>query len=229
MAGKAFDIWLIPEFHGVSSDHTVSEWLEQVELVCEMCGVDNVEHVLPLRLRGRALSVYQRLTCDQREDLQQIKQALLVAFAPDPFVAFDTFVSRRLRHGETVDEYLGDLQDLACLIEENTPDWWLSYAFVSGLPGPVRRQLRGSSRMEHMTLEQILARARALMMEEVEVEVDEHVAGDAEFFLVCLWVVLQPSINRTQSRCRQQGYVASRCLENETRGERSALLFPHIN
>ena len=118
MAGKAFDIQLIPEFHGVSSDHTVSEWLEQVELVCEMCGVDNVECVLPLRLRGGA--IYRRLTHDQREDLQQVKQALLVAFAPDPFVAFDTFVSHRLRPGETVDEYLGDLQDLVRLIEENT-------------------------------------------------------------------------------------------------------------
>ena len=50
MAGKAFDIRLIPEFQGVSSDHTVSKWLEQVELVCEMCGVDNIERVLPLRL-----------------------------------------------------------------------------------------------------------------------------------------------------------------------------------
>ena len=144
MAGKAFDIWLIAEFHGVSSNHTVSEWLEQVELVCEICGFDNVEHVLPLRLRGRALSVYRQLTHDQKEDLQPVKQALLVSFALDPFVAFDTFVLRRLHHGETVDEYLGDLQDLACLIEENTPDWWLSCTFVSGLPGPVRRQMRGS-------------------------------------------------------------------------------------
>ena len=48
---------------------------------------------------------------------------------------------------------------------------------MSGLPGPVRRQLRGSSRMEHMTLEQILARARALMTEEAEV--DEPVAAAA--------------------------------------------------
>ena len=112
----------------------------------------NVERVLPLRLRGRALSVYRRLTCDQREDLQQVKQALLVAFAPDPFVAFDTFVSRRLHSGETVDEYLGDLLDLARLIEENTSDRWLSCAFVSGLPGPVRRQLCGSSRMVHECL-----------------------------------------------------------------------------
>ena len=137
MAGKVFDIQLIPKFHGVSSDHTVSEWLEQVELVCEMCGVDNVEHVLPLRLRGRVLSVYQRLTCDQRKDLQKVKQALLMAFAPDPFVAFDTFVSRHLQPEETVDEYLGDLQDLARLIE-NTSDQWLSCAFVSGLPSLVR-------------------------------------------------------------------------------------------
>ena len=119
MANKAFDIWLIPEFHGVSSDHTVSEW---VELVCEMCGVDNVVRFLPLRLRGKALSVYQQLTHDQRKDLQQVKQALLVAFALDPFVAFDTFVLRRLHPGGTVDKYLGDLQDLAHLIEENTSD-----------------------------------------------------------------------------------------------------------
>ena len=87
-----------------------------------MCGVDNVERVQPLRLRGGTLSVYRRLIRDQREDLQQVTQALPVAFAPDTFVAFDTFVSRYLRPGETVDEYLGDLLDLARLIEENTPD-----------------------------------------------------------------------------------------------------------
>ena len=59
----------------------------------EMCGVDNIDRILPLRLRGGALSVYQRLTRDQREDLQQVKQAIFMACAPDPFVAFDTFVS----------------------------------------------------------------------------------------------------------------------------------------
>ena len=264
MAGKAFDIRLIPEFHGVSADHTVSEWLEQVELVCKMCGVDNVECVLPFRLRGGVLSVYQRLTRDQRKDLLQVKQAVLVTFAPDPFVAFDIFVLRRLRPGETMDKYLDDLQDLARLIEENTSDRWLSCAFVSGLPGPVRRQLRGSSRMEHMTLEQILARARALMTEEAEV--DESVAAAARRRRVLPRVPVAPpstpdkqnavavqyykcgGVNhfardcrqpRGKSRralpeircyqCQQQGYVGSRCTENEARGERPALLSPHIN
>ena len=76
-----------------------------------------------------------------------------------------------------LDEYLGDLQDLTRLIKEKTSDRWLSCAFMSGLPDPVRQQLHGSSRMEHMTQEQILARARALMIEEAEVH--EPVAAAA--------------------------------------------------
>ena len=88
-----------------------------------------------------------------------------------------TDLSRAVCTPGKLDEYLGDLQELARLIEENTSDQWLSYAFMSGLPGPVRQQLHGSSRMEHMTLEQILARAPALMTEEVEV--DEPVAAVA--------------------------------------------------
>ena len=200
MAGKAFDIWLIPEFHGVSSDHTVSEWLEQVELVCEMCVVDNVEHALALRLRGRALSIYRQLTRDQREDLQQVKQALHVAFALDPF---DVFVSRCLRPRETVDKYLGDR---AHLIEENTSDRWLSCAFVSGLLGPVRWQLRWSSRMEHMTLEQILTRAQALMTGEAEV--DEPVATAARRRWVLPHVPVAPP-----STPNKQNAVAVQCYK----------------
>ena len=182
MAGKAFDIRL-----------TVSEWLELVELVCEMCGVDNVERVLPVRLRGRALSVNRRLTCDQ-----QVKEALLEAFGPDLFVAFDTFVLHHLCPGE----YLGDLQDLACLIKENTSDWWLSCAFVSGLPGPVRWQLRESSRLGHITLERILARAWALMMEEVEVNEPVATAAGRCWDLPHVSLAhLQPLTNRMQVQC----------------------------
>ena len=46
MAGKVFDIQLIPEFYGILSDHTVSEWMDQVELVYKMCGVDNIERII---------------------------------------------------------------------------------------------------------------------------------------------------------------------------------------
>ena len=73
---------------------------------------------------------------------------------------------------------------------------------MSGPPGPVRRQLRGSSRMEHMTLEQILARTRALMTEEVEV--DKPVAAAAGRRRVLPRVPVGPPstpTNRTQSQC----------------------------
>ena len=101
-----------------------------------------------------------------------------------------------------MDEYLGDLQDLAHLIEENTSDRWLSCTFVSRLPSPVRRQLHGSSRMEHMTQEQILARARALMTEEAEV--DEPVAVAARRRRVLPRVPVAPPstpTSRMQSQC----------------------------
>ena len=72
-------------------------------------GVDNVECIISLRLRGWALSVYRRLTCDPREDLEQVKWALLIAFTLVPFVAFDKFISHHLCPEETRDKYLGDL------------------------------------------------------------------------------------------------------------------------
>ena len=64
-----------------------------------------------------------------------------------------------------------------------------------------------------------------------EVEVDEPVAAAAERCRVLPCVPQGPpsTPDKTQLQCRQQGHVASRCLENETKGERSALLFPHIN
>ena len=171
------------------------------------------------------------------EDLQQVKQALLVAFAQDPFVAFDTFVSRRLRPRETVDEYLVDLQDLTRLIDENTSDRWLSCAFVSGLPGPVRRQLRVSSRMENMTLEQaevdepvaaVAGRRRVLPRVPVvppstpdkqnAVTVQCYKCGGPNYFARdCR----QPGGKSRRAlpeircyQCQQQGHVTSRCPEN---------------
>ena len=45
-----FDVWLILEFSGAVTDMPIVEWVENVELVCELCTMKNVGRVLPLRL-----------------------------------------------------------------------------------------------------------------------------------------------------------------------------------
>ena len=45
-----FDVRLIPEFSSAATDMPIVEWVENLELVCELCTMKNVECVLPLRL-----------------------------------------------------------------------------------------------------------------------------------------------------------------------------------
>ena len=56
MEGKMFDVRLIPEFSGAATNMLIVEWVENVELVCELCAMKNVKRVLLLRLRGGALA-----------------------------------------------------------------------------------------------------------------------------------------------------------------------------
>ena len=65
----------------------------------------NVERVLPLRLRGGPLAIYRQLSVKQKADAEQIKQALIMAYATDAFNAYDQFVTRQLHPDETVVEF----------------------------------------------------------------------------------------------------------------------------
>ena len=73
MEGKIFNVRLILEFSGAATDMPIVEWVENVELVCELCAMKNVERVLPLRLRGGALAIYRQLSAEQNADTEQIK------------------------------------------------------------------------------------------------------------------------------------------------------------
>ena len=87
----------------------IVEWIKNVELVCELCAMDKVKHVLPLRLPGGALAMYRRLSKEQRAGTEQIKEALIIAYATDKFNIFNQFVTQYHHPGETVDEFLADL------------------------------------------------------------------------------------------------------------------------
>ena len=93
MEGKMFDVRLIPEFSGAVTDVPIVEWVKNVELVCELCTMNNVKHVLPLRLRGGALPIYRQLSAGQKADAEQIKQALITMYATDAVNAYDQFVT----------------------------------------------------------------------------------------------------------------------------------------
>ena len=109
MEGHIFDARLILEFSGAVTDMPIVEWVENVELLCELCSMKNVECVLPLRLRGGALAIYRQLSAEQKADAEQIKQALITAYAADAFNAYDQFVTRQLHPGEMVDEFFAEL------------------------------------------------------------------------------------------------------------------------
>ncbi|KAK4307617.1 hypothetical protein Pmani_020637 [Petrolisthes manimaculis] len=163
------DLRLISEFDGTSQE--VVEWLGKLELVCKLRGITELHTVVPLRLTGGAFAVYQQLSSPDKEKYAKIKAALISAFAADKFVAYEQFVNRRLREGESVDVYLADLRRLAELFGGMT-DLGLSCAFVAGLPESARRILRAGSRLENMDISQLLNRTQAVL-------VDEHLGDGA--------------------------------------------------
>ena len=126
----------------------------------------NVERVLPLRLRRGALAIYRQLSAEQKADAEQIKQALITAYATDAFNAYDQFVTQQLCPDETVDEFSAELQRMAQLVGGLLPERWLMCAFVSGLLQHVKHLLHASSRIEMMSTEQLLTRVRAVMTDE---------------------------------------------------------------
>ena len=175
MASRQFDVRLIPDFSGAATDMPILKWLEDPELTCELCEISKIEWVLPLRLKGAARETYRQLSKEQRGDVEEIKRALIKAYGTDSFEAFEQFTTRRLRPEETADEFLTDLQQLARLVGETPPECWINSAFVNGLPSDVKGLLRSSTRLEILTLREVLERAPAVLVDTR----DEHLAAVA--------------------------------------------------
>ena len=236
MDAATLDLRIIPEFDG---SQPVLEWLEKVELTCRLRSVTELENVIPLRLTGGAFNVYQQLSAEEKRDPCRIKDALLTAFAADKFTAYDQFISRRLRIGESVDVYLSELKRLALLFG-GIPETGLICAFVAGLPDSVRQTLRAGTRIESLTLTEVLGRARALLADDCgtaavaaqarrtprAVTSDQRQRGnrgplkcyrcgeEGHIARVCRLVVC--------FRCQQTGHTMAQCPENRHGGETSA-------
>ena len=135
----------------------------RLDLTCELCKINKVEQVLQLWLKGSAWESYQQLSKEQWNDIEEIKHAFIKAYETDSFVGFDQFTIWCLCPEETVDEFLTDLQWLV--------ECWIKSTFISY----VRGLLRLSTRIETLTLRELLERAHAVLVDTKE----EHLAAAA--------------------------------------------------
>ena len=80
--------------------------VENSEDSCKLRGVTDVASVIPLRLNGGAFAVYLQLDEDFRKSKEEVKEALLAVFAVNPNEAYELFIAKRLRAGESPDIYI---------------------------------------------------------------------------------------------------------------------------
>ena len=95
--------------------------------------------------------MYRQLPEEDKKDPHKIKSALKRAFALDKFTAYERFMERRLRGGESVDVYVTELQQLAVLVKGMSEEG-LSCAFVVGLPIAVKQVLKAGARVDSLSL-----------------------------------------------------------------------------
>ena len=201
-----FDLKLIPEFDG---SNCIVDWIERVELTCSLCDVENIQLVIPLRLGGGALNVYQQLSDAEKKNYTLIKNALYKAFAMDPCTAYEKFTTRKLMVGETVDVFFAGLKKLAVLFG-GLPEKTYVYAFVAGLPTRVKQLLRASTSIEATPIEQLLERARAIIRDEEELGEPIVMATQSSQGGTSK---PNPVTNVKCFRCGRYGHFAAKCTD----------------
>lgn len=140
-----------------------AEWIKKFELVMKRQSLTELETVLPLFLSGDAFAVFDAMDSADKASYGQIKSALTTAFSLETFSAYEAFVGRRFRQGETVDVYLADLRRLARLVHSAPSEEWIKAAFVFGLPEQVKIQLKAATSAKTTALSELVERARMIL------------------------------------------------------------------
>ena len=140
-----------------------SEWIKKFELVMDRQGLTELETALPMFLCGDAFAVFDALEPADKKLYDSIKRALTTAFSLEMFSAYEAFVGRHFRHGETVDVYLADLRRLGRLVHVSPDEAWIKAAFVFGLPDHVKTQLKAATSVTTISLTELLERARMIL------------------------------------------------------------------
>ena len=153
---------LVPEFSG---EGDVSEWLEKVHTICYINGLrtdEDVVYIITLRIKGEAYRVVQQLEMSARCSVRGVEDALLKAYEPNLYDAYNMFRAREWKEGECVDGYLSALKKLAKLAG-GTNERMITAAFVAGLPKDVQCVIRSGMGATEMQLKDVVDQARQIV------------------------------------------------------------------
>ena len=185
----------------------INSWLEKLKMVADLQGVTQLKIAIPLLLGGSALAVYQELSTAQKDDVPELKRALLAAFSIDPFTAYRRFIERRWMVGESPDVFLADLRRLARLGQMES-DGLVRNAFVEGLQKHVSIALKSAVKMDGIELRDLSERARVLMPV-------HELSDSSDMSAVALDCPDRRAKVKTQScfKCGKIGHRIARCPE----------------
>ena len=107
----------IVEPYSGSKEEDVRAWLKKVDVaekaqVRQTQAAPGLAQIIPLLLKRPAFVVWDGLGATEKQDIKEIKRALINAFGPDEYDSFDTLRSRKYEAGESVEAYLADLRRL---------------------------------------------------------------------------------------------------------------------
>ena len=150
------------------SDGDAREWFQRFEICCSANTWNDETKALklPTLLEGEALVVWLELTEEQKTSYALAKAQMITKMAPTKFVSLEEFRSRKMRPGEAIALYLHDLkrilQQAMPELAANVSGQLLLHQFLSGLPGPISRQLRVTG--ETTDLDTVVQLAKVLMV-----------------------------------------------------------------
>lgn len=149
--------------------------------------------------------------------------SLYIAFATDPFIAYDQFVARRLNSSEFVDVYIADLRRLSTL-KGGLSDRGLACAFVAALPEDKGCLFRASSRMDTLDVNHLSEQTRAILNDDTPVVQLMVSAAKPEQMVTDAIPNNDPLIDVASHRCSGADYLARYYLSRGTWQRRSRTL-----
>lgn len=71
---------LIPKFDRINANQSIEEWIEKVELICNLCREIKVKQVVQFQISDGTFAIYHQLIKEEKGNVDCIKNALYTEF-----------------------------------------------------------------------------------------------------------------------------------------------------